>query len=139
MAMAERALRSRSIRELLHDVEGQVNENRQNWESGETSVKDLRRLFDQQSAEMNQAIFNDQHNKVHDSCLKIDDGRRHQRRYSALHLPLKFSDLAYGFDLRENIQAAVSMMCGTYPKENDTPGCIRKSGRGSCQRNPLFP
>lgn len=44
---------------LLKEVEGKVLENRQKYDDHEKAIKDFRRIFDQDSSRMNQAIFND--------------------------------------------------------------------------------
>lgn len=44
---------------LLKEVENKVLENRKKFDDSGKSVKDFRRIFDQDSSRINQAIFND--------------------------------------------------------------------------------
>ena len=44
---------------VLQEVEKKVKENRKKYNDSDKSIKDLRRIFDQDSSQMNQAIFND--------------------------------------------------------------------------------
>ena len=47
------------ISEVLKDVEKKVQENRGRFDDSNKTIKDFRRVFDQDSSRMNQAIFND--------------------------------------------------------------------------------
>lgn len=49
---------SKTIAELLKEVEKRVMENRSNHNDSDKAIKDFRRIFDQVSSKMNQAIFN---------------------------------------------------------------------------------
>lgn len=44
---------------LLKEVEKKVIANRTKYDDSNKTIKDLRRVFDQDSSQMNQAIFND--------------------------------------------------------------------------------
>lgn len=44
---------------ILKEIEKQVLENRTKHEDAHKTIKDFRRIFDQDSSRMNQAIFND--------------------------------------------------------------------------------
>ena len=44
---------------LFKQIETKVLENRQKYDDAEKLIKDFRRIFDQDSSHMNQAIFND--------------------------------------------------------------------------------
>ncbi len=60
----------RSLRDVLKEVERAVEQGR-SLSTGEISaIRDLRWQFDQVSAKMNQAIYNDQHDKIHETCLQ---------------------------------------------------------------------
>lgn len=50
---------SKEISFLLKEIEKKVLENRMKYDDSEKTVKDFRRIFDQDSSKMNQAIFND--------------------------------------------------------------------------------
>ena len=60
----------KDLKEIFAEIERQVIANRQSPDSATMSILDFRRAFDQESAKMNQAIFNDQHELVHDTCLR---------------------------------------------------------------------
>ena len=47
------------ISSVLKEVEKKVAENRANFDDSGKTIKDFRRIFDQDSSRMNQAIFND--------------------------------------------------------------------------------
>ena len=49
----------KEISAVLSDIEKKVIENRSKPEDSSKTIKDLRRIFDQDSSRMNQAIFND--------------------------------------------------------------------------------
>lgn len=59
----------RSLKDVLREVENAIQSER-TADPSTTTIKDLRWKFDQVSAKMNQAIYNDQHDQVHDSALK---------------------------------------------------------------------
>jgi hypothetical protein len=70
--MAEEAQVSATVRPLeavLKEVEATVRRTRDAGPCSD-SIKDLRWQFDQTSAKMNQAIYNDQMDQIHDSTLK---------------------------------------------------------------------
>ncbi len=48
-----------AISEVLREVEKKVQENRGKFDDSAKTIKDFRRIFDQDSSRMNQAIFND--------------------------------------------------------------------------------
>ena len=50
---------TKDISEILNDVEKRVQENRSKFDDTGKTVKDFRRVFDQDSSRMNQTIFND--------------------------------------------------------------------------------
>jgi len=47
------------ISSVLNEIEKKVVENRETYNDTEKNIKDFRRIFDQDSSRMNQAIFND--------------------------------------------------------------------------------
>jgi hypothetical protein len=60
----------RSLRDILKEVERAVELDRRSNGLSASAIRDLRWQFDQVSAKMNQAIYNEQHDKIHDTCLK---------------------------------------------------------------------
>jgi hypothetical protein len=58
------------LRNILSEVEQQVLANRELPENASLSIKELRRMFDQESSKMNQAIFNDVPDQVRASTLR---------------------------------------------------------------------
>ena len=50
---------TKEISEVLSEVEKKVQENRAQFDDSSKTIKDFRRIFDQDSSRMNQAIFND--------------------------------------------------------------------------------
>jgi len=58
------------LRDVLKEVEAAVGQMRANNGNVPQNLKDLRWTFDQISAKMNQAIYNDQTALIHDSCLQ---------------------------------------------------------------------
>jgi hypothetical protein len=73
MAMAENTqISSAQIRDLtrvLSDVKTAVEKLRREENLSAQNIKDLRWKFDQVSAKMNQAIYNEQLDQIHASCL----------------------------------------------------------------------
>lgn len=70
--MAEEAQVSTTVRPLetvIKEIEQAVRAAREAG-PGADNVKDLRWQFDQTSAKMNQAIYNDQKDQIHDSTLQ---------------------------------------------------------------------
>jgi len=60
----------RELAQVLSDVKKAVEQLRSEAGSPQSiSIKDLRWKFDQVSAKMNQAIYNDQSDQIHASCL----------------------------------------------------------------------
>ena len=55
---------------LFQELEKRLQEVRAARGDASLTIKDLRREFDQQSAKMNQAIFNDQHDQIRETCTK---------------------------------------------------------------------
>ena len=73
MAMAENTQTSsaqiRELTKVLSDVKTAVEQTRQTENLSAQNIKDLRWKFDQISAKMNQAIYNNQVDQIHASCL----------------------------------------------------------------------
>jgi hypothetical protein len=61
--------RVKDIREVLDEVEKLAQAARAGH-TGDLTIKDLRRLFDQESSRLNQAIFNDQPQQIRESTLR---------------------------------------------------------------------
>jgi phage shock protein A len=59
----------RELNAVLKDVKDAVEKQRTDANMSEQKIKDLRWKFDQVSAKMNQAIYNDQVDQIHQSCL----------------------------------------------------------------------
>lgn len=59
----------RALSQVLGDVKVAVEKLRRDENLSAQNIKDLRWKFDQVSAKMNQAIYNDQVDQVHASCL----------------------------------------------------------------------
>ena len=59
----------RPLKDVLKEVEEAISRER-TADAGAHTIKDLRWKFDQVSAKLNQAVYNDQHDQVHESCLK---------------------------------------------------------------------
>lgn len=59
----------RPLKDVLREVELAIERDRAADPDTHT-IKDLRWKFDQVSAKLNQAVYNDQHDQVHESCLK---------------------------------------------------------------------
>src|SRR5258708_1534803 len=60
----------RLISDVLREVEQAVQQGQAAVSIGNPSIKDLRWQFDQVSAKMNQAIYNDEYGKIHETCLQ---------------------------------------------------------------------
>jgi soluble cytochrome b562 len=60
----------RNVRAVLEELERLVDQARQSRSGVEPTIKDFRRIFDQESAKMNQAIFNDQQDQIRETCVK---------------------------------------------------------------------
>ena len=60
----------RNVRAVLEELERLVDQARQSRSGVEPTIKDFRRMFDQESAKMNQAIFNDQQDQIRETCVK---------------------------------------------------------------------
>jgi hypothetical protein len=60
----------KDVRFVLDELERLVVQARQDPSESALAVKDFRRMFDQESAKMNQAIFNDQPDQIRESCLR---------------------------------------------------------------------
>ena len=54
---------SKEIAQVLKEVEKKVLANRNQFDDSAKNLKDFRRIFDQDSSRMNQAIFNDAPNE----------------------------------------------------------------------------
>jgi hypothetical protein len=62
--------RVKDIRDVLNEVE-KIAQSARGVHSGDPlTIKDLRRLFDQESSRLNQAIFNDQPQQIRESTLR---------------------------------------------------------------------
>lgn len=59
----------RELSQVLGDVKQAVEKLRHDENLSAQNIKDLRWKFDQVSAKMNQAIYNDQVDQIHASCL----------------------------------------------------------------------
>lgn len=55
---------------LLKEVEQAILEARKEEGWSTSRIKDLRWQFDQTSAKMNQAVYNDEREHIHQSCLR---------------------------------------------------------------------
>jgi len=60
----------KNLRAILEEIASVVEKNRQFTNESLKTIKDYRWIFDQESSGMNQAIFNDQTDQIHESCLK---------------------------------------------------------------------
>lgn len=60
----------RSLPDVLKEVIEEVERERASVGADSMGIRDLRWKFDQVSAGMNQAIYNDQKDQVHATCLK---------------------------------------------------------------------
>ncbi|HOW28734.1 MAG TPA: hypothetical protein PK876_09585 [Elusimicrobiota bacterium] len=60
----------RDLKAVLKEVEERVQENRGRQVDSESTVKDFRRSFDEESALMNRAIFNEETDRIRETCLK---------------------------------------------------------------------
>jgi hypothetical protein len=73
VAMAEnvqtRSAQMRELSQVLSDVKEAVEKLRRDENLSAHNIKDLRWKFDQVSAGMNQAIYNDQIDQIHATCL----------------------------------------------------------------------
>ena len=62
--------RVKEIREVLDEVEKLALSSRAGHSGEPLTIKDLRRLFDQESSRLNQAIFNDQPDQIRESTIR---------------------------------------------------------------------
>jgi len=60
----------RPLPEVMQEVLDAVQRARSQGYAPDLKVKDLRWQFDQVSAKMNQAVYNDQSDSIHDTCLE---------------------------------------------------------------------
>lgn len=60
----------RPLPEIIKEVISAVERARAQGHSADLKIKDLRWQFDQVSAKMNQAIYNDQADLIHSTCLE---------------------------------------------------------------------
>ena len=60
----------RPLKDVLKEVEQMILTERSQTAGVSPNIKDLRWKFDQVSAKMNQAIYNDQRDQIHSSCLQ---------------------------------------------------------------------
>ena len=68
--MDTQAPRIKDVKEVVAEVEAYLSASRQEQGGEPLGIKDLRRLFDQESSRLNQAIFNDQPDQVRESTLR---------------------------------------------------------------------
>lgn len=70
--MAENSHRSeKELEPILKEIEKKVLENRAKHDDTGKTFKDFRRIFDQDSSRMNQAIFNDaSHDEIYKETLR---------------------------------------------------------------------
>lgn len=59
----------RPMDEVFREIRERIESQRHDWVDKPQTIKDLRWKFDQISARMNQAIYNDQPDRVHETCL----------------------------------------------------------------------
>ena len=62
--------RVKEIRDVLNEVEKIAQSARGDHSTESLTIKDLRRLFDQESSRLNQAIFNDQPDQIRESTIR---------------------------------------------------------------------
>ncbi len=62
--------RVKEIREVVAEVEKLAQASRAGHSGEPLTLKDLRRLFDQESSRLNQAIFNDQPDQIRESTIR---------------------------------------------------------------------
>ncbi|MGQ0645681.1 MAG: hypothetical protein ACT4O3_09340 [Elusimicrobiota bacterium] len=67
--MSQPTTRPADVRGILNEIEKLVERNRAE-QGAELTIKDYRRLFDQESGKMNQAIFNDQNEQIRETCMR---------------------------------------------------------------------
>jgi hypothetical protein len=60
----------KDLREVLDEIERLAQAARAEHAGDPLTIKDLRRLFDQESSRLNQAIFNDQPEQIRESTLR---------------------------------------------------------------------
>ncbi|MCB4757289.1 MAG: hypothetical protein LHV69_09745 [Elusimicrobia bacterium] len=60
----------RPMEDVMKEISGAVGRERTDTKGQTLGIKDYRWQFDQISARMNQAIYNDQFDQIHDSCLE---------------------------------------------------------------------
>lgn len=65
-----RSIAIRSLEDVLKEVKEAILIERSKNGIENYDIRDLRWKFDQVSAPMNQAIYNDQKDLIHDSCLR---------------------------------------------------------------------
>jgi hypothetical protein len=73
LKMDEKTAQSaKDLREVFSELEQLVKAIRKELNGSQQSmtIKDFRRIFDQESAKMNQAIFNDHSDQIRETCLK---------------------------------------------------------------------
>lgn len=68
--MNEKTLEIKDLSIILREIEKLVNCNREHSVFNDKTVKDLRIVFDQESARMNQAIFNEQYEQLREACQR---------------------------------------------------------------------
>ena len=68
--MQEQKEAVKSVELIISEIAAQVQKDRSANGVHINTIKDYRWIFDQESSRMNQAIFNDQTDLIHESCLK---------------------------------------------------------------------
>ncbi len=66
----EKCFSVRKLPDVLREIEKNVQSERTSSLTQNQNIKDFRWKFDQVSAKMNQAIYNDDTKKIHDNCLR---------------------------------------------------------------------
>jgi hypothetical protein len=70
LAVDTQTPRVKDIREVLDEVEKLAQSMRASHTGEPLTIKELRRLFDQESSRINQAIFNDQPQQIRESTIR---------------------------------------------------------------------
>lgn len=68
--MNENTTEVKNIRDVLNELQRLVEASRQSQAGQPLTIKDCRFMFDQESAKMNQAIFNGQNDQIREACLR---------------------------------------------------------------------
>lgn len=68
--MSEKVFEVKDVSVVLSEIEKLVNYNREHSAFKDKTIKDLRIVFDQESARMNQAIFNEHYEQLREACQR---------------------------------------------------------------------